>query len=750
MVKMDAFSAIRCRLRLANAGLVNVDAAISNQKQLAGLGTVIRDSRDKVVAAGISQASLRGSVSHAETEAVYKTKKEGGLLVAFFGDNSYGWFDPFDLRPFDIGYVEKSKQTNDVEFLNAVKDAEDEARRMAALGLSCWCQGTSNFRTTGVKGFVEVDKLASIPHGSLERSIHFIKIEAFVLTYRKAVFGRSMRRAQAYGSQQIQGRNSIGILISQRQIPSEVSFVLVKYGTAQTSGQKTSTAEKPTLEEISLIKPSVQRKCNRVKSQDISPDFQQLQPKVSKVEKISYCLEDLQVVGRTSPPSDAAFHRKVIVTSSDILDEKLRISKCLEEDLLSEHTLLMKREKRKKDYKFKLGLEYWDNGHKKVKRESGEGACGTFSSNFKAREKIDGLHVNSKHSQLLDYLSALALNPFKSVRQNIPATMLQFFLEYTSAVYVKWLSSQQQSLEQLKVVPLSLWSVKCGRITGPEQMSVEEPKRLNELKLLSEEKTEAGDRKLEKPLRRGARMSLKVQEKRRKYSQKKRDTSRKFREPKMMVIQFSSQSALPSVSELKASCARFGQLHSPPCVFWRSSTCQVRFKCKSDAEAAFAHAVKNRPLLFGNMELVVNVPNEAPRVKKHVTTGESTKPRSIAPQHQLSHPSSQPKSCLKKHLDDGATIVHNETPHVKSMSGGQESTSTEQIVAKSIINNHVQPEATNNCPDASCSSSQSIDISDQMLSLLMRWHETVVDLKKSLGYVPITLRRLDLGTYDIY
>lgn len=134
-------------------------------------------------------------------------------------------------------------------------------------------------------------------------------------------------------------------------------------------------------------------------------------------------------------------------------------------------------------------------------------------------------------------------------------------------------------------------------------MSVEEPKRLNELKLLSEEKTEAGDRKLEKPLRRGARMSLKVQEKRRKYSQKKRDTSRKFREPKMIVIQFSSQSALPSVSELKASCARFGQLHSPPCVFWRSSTCQVRFKCKSDAEAAFAHAVKNRPLLFGNMEV---------------------------------------------------------------------------------------------------------------------------------------------------
>lgn len=138
-----------------------------------------------------------------------------------------------------------------------------------------------------------------------------------------------------------------------------------------------------------------------------------------------------------------------------------------------------------------------------------------------------------------------------------------------------------------------------------------------------------------------------------------------------------------------------------------------------------------------------------PRVKKHMTTGESTKP----------HPSVQPKSRLKKHLDDEATIVHSETPRVKFMSGGQENTSTEQIAAKSMINNHmngcpsscetintnaktskkVQPEASENCRDATCSSSQSIDISDQALSLLMRCHEIVADLKNSLGYVPIKL-----------
>lgn len=82
-----------------------------------------------------------------------------------------------------------------------------------------WVSAWYGFEPTEMLCFLK--KLASIPHGSLERSIHFIKIEAFVLTYRKAVFGRLMRRAQAYGSRQIQGRNSIGILISQRQIPSE-------------------------------------------------------------------------------------------------------------------------------------------------------------------------------------------------------------------------------------------------------------------------------------------------------------------------------------------------------------------------------------------------------------------------------------------------------------------------------------------------------------------------------------------------
>lgn len=53
-----------------NVFKVNVDAAVSNKDQMAGLGAVIKDSGGKIVAAGISQAHLRGNVSYAEAEAV--------------------------------------------------------------------------------------------------------------------------------------------------------------------------------------------------------------------------------------------------------------------------------------------------------------------------------------------------------------------------------------------------------------------------------------------------------------------------------------------------------------------------------------------------------------------------------------------------------------------------------------------------------------------------------------------------------
>ncbi|KAJ0960138.1 hypothetical protein J5N97_002057 [Dioscorea zingiberensis] len=92
-------------------------------------------------------------------------KREGHVLVAFFGDSSYGWFDPEELIPFEPHYAEKSKQTNSRTFLKAVEEATDEASRRGALAVTCNCRNQLNLRNTDVLGFYAVDVTGYEPCG---------------------------------------------------------------------------------------------------------------------------------------------------------------------------------------------------------------------------------------------------------------------------------------------------------------------------------------------------------------------------------------------------------------------------------------------------------------------------------------------------------------------------------------------------------------------------------------------------------
>ncbi|GJV32820.1 tudor/PWWP/MBT superfamily protein [Tanacetum coccineum] len=70
--------------------------------------------------------------------SVRRRKRDGLLLVAFFGDSSYKWFDQSELILFDVQFAEKHKQTNPRQtshkaFVNAVEDALNEVSRRSAL-----------------------------------------------------------------------------------------------------------------------------------------------------------------------------------------------------------------------------------------------------------------------------------------------------------------------------------------------------------------------------------------------------------------------------------------------------------------------------------------------------------------------------------------------------------------------------------------------------------------------------------------
>ncbi|GAV85840.1 PWWP domain-containing protein [Cephalotus follicularis] len=189
--------------------------------------------------------------------SVRKTKREGQVLVSFFGDGSYRWFDPVDLVPFDDNYVEESKQSNTRRFVRAVEEAENEVGGRAALGLACRCRNPCNFRPMSVEGYFEVlvsgyepeeiytvkqikmardeflpvamlcfvKGLALIPRGNLLRTVDRIKDVASVLAYRKAVFEEfDQVYDQVFDEEQPKQIDAVGVLNVQEKLPRQASL----------------------------------------------------------------------------------------------------------------------------------------------------------------------------------------------------------------------------------------------------------------------------------------------------------------------------------------------------------------------------------------------------------------------------------------------------------------------------------------------------------------------------------------------
>ncbi|KAL1831949.1 hypothetical protein ACET3Z_001600 [Daucus carota] len=141
---------------------------------------------------------------------------EGQVLVAFFGDGSYGWFYPAQLVPFEYRFSENCRQSGSRNFGKAVEEAVEEATRRSALPFVCRCRNRDGFRPSDVEGYFCVGEIGSLysgdlirkgrdgfqptemvaflnqlavaPTGDEDRGIGFIKSKAAVMAYRKAVY----------------------------------------------------------------------------------------------------------------------------------------------------------------------------------------------------------------------------------------------------------------------------------------------------------------------------------------------------------------------------------------------------------------------------------------------------------------------------------------------------------------------------------------------------------------------------------
>ncbi|XP_042505465.1 uncharacterized protein LOC122082029 [Macadamia integrifolia] len=496
-----------------------------------------------------------------------------------------------------------------------------------------------------------------------------------------------------------------------------------------------------------------------------------------------------------------------------------------------------------------------------VSQKKVDGANDSFPSSSLMTPSVDMGDADVDLPQLVDDLLALALDPFHGVERNSPAIVRQILLRFRSIVYQKSLvllplteaETSDQGNKSSAVTggldippgdernqpsdsrpPKHLFRsddlTKAGRKRNPsdrqEEISAKRLKKLKELKALTMEKKSGSlnisemqrDRKDIKDTGVGVPAKpIKAD------SVKKLEPSVRVAEPTMLVIKFPPKTTLPSIPELKARFVRFGQLdHSAIRVLWKSSTCRVVFKHKSHAHAAYNHAIRNSSL-FGNVKVKYylrdletpaqesfdlvrrreDTADETTQLKVPSTNNSAGEPRQAAFLPRLPQPAVQPKSILKKPNGDEAgpiVGVSRDSPRVKFMLGGEESSRGEQLVISSSVNNngsnadggasslamgvysknfqkvisplppllplpprssldarespavgqlpkfhylhHSEVEMRNNhnyfVPTTTTItiSATNIDISHQMLNLLMRCSDIVTDVKSSLGYVP--------------
>ncbi|CBI34908.3 unnamed protein product, partial [Vitis vinifera] len=68
-----------------------------------------------------------------------KYSQRDRLLVAYFGDGTFAWCYPSQLKPFEENFIEMSKQSNSRSFLKAVEEALAEIGRHVELEMTCSC-----------------------------------------------------------------------------------------------------------------------------------------------------------------------------------------------------------------------------------------------------------------------------------------------------------------------------------------------------------------------------------------------------------------------------------------------------------------------------------------------------------------------------------------------------------------------------------------------------------------------------------
>ncbi|KAK8966125.1 hypothetical protein KSP40_PGU008194 [Platanthera guangdongensis] len=662
--------------------------------------------------------------------SVRRMRGDGLVLVAFFGDSSYGWFDPAELIPFEPNFPEKSRQTSSRNFVRAVEEAVDEASRRVALAVACCCRNRHNFRPSTVPGYFHVDvvgyepgglysstqineardnfvplellsfvnQLALGPRANNGNTIEWIQTAAKLVAYRRSVFEEfDETYAQAFGVEPMRpSYNSVGGLdqigrFAPRVAPLSGPLVVAEVlGVRRSSTRlashkpgKNSKKNKYVLKRREDLPPAVSSALPGVPSSSQPPHHAFLpslpdsggEPPISRLESnyffqkretppppfssmsadlSSECKPGAEVFlppDYSPKPEPVEIKRDressmvfdVPVESSeehdgvDAVMEKVLKRTREDLDFTGEEKKKKKKRKKKKDL---LGADHHASSgyadHRRIVAGRSLGAAhGQISDVVPQEDGINmdlppGLDLNSLSlTRLVNDLSSIALDPFYGDEEDAPAIVRHVFLRFRSLVYQKSLvlgSGEQAAPSQTSAgrdgrtprEPSSSFQKKSfGEVTKTvrkrdpsdrqDELSVKKMKKMNQLKQLVSKKRDAmsqNNPNLQQQTKDQKETAMAVVEATRKPELP--PAAPKLPSPTFLLMKFPPRSILPSATNLKARFARFGPLDpSATRVYWKSYTCKVLFKYKSDAQSAYDFVKNNQ--LFGQAKVYYNL-----------------------------------------------------------------------------------------------------------------------------------------------
>ncbi|KAJ4753950.1 Tudor/PWWP/MBT superfamily protein [Rhynchospora pubera] len=123
------------------------------------------------------------------SEAAVKIKKDDHFLVAYFGDNTFGWNEASSLKPYQMAFHQMEKQVGIEAFVRGVSSSLAEVSRRIELAVSCNCIDRKSLTEQLVDsaGIIDGTRLPDVDSSVILESFNVERLMEYV--HEVAVYG---------------------------------------------------------------------------------------------------------------------------------------------------------------------------------------------------------------------------------------------------------------------------------------------------------------------------------------------------------------------------------------------------------------------------------------------------------------------------------------------------------------------------------------------------------------------------------